>query len=425
MSQAVSAPGAPADPGDIPEARRRRGGVDVVGAVEPSPGCDRRRASSSSRSSSPCSPRSSRPTARDEKVGPPFEPPSSAHWLGLDDGGVDMVTPAHVRARASRSSSASRPPRVAMLIGGAVGILAGYFGGKTDIDAHADHRLLPRHPRRPAHDRDRRHLGPEPHEHHHHHRRHLLDGHGADHPRAGEEHPRAGVRAPGAGPRREQQQDHLPTRPPAGGAAPRRQHRPHGRDRHLRGDCARVPRAGRSEPHLLGTADRERVRLERDHGRCMVGDRPARHRRRGRHPRLHDARHVDRGRAQPAPARRPPLRAAVPPPPRPGEGRRREQRAGARGSRTSTSGSTCRTGRELHAVQGVGFDALERRALRPRRRVRVWQDDDDPGADGPPALERERRRPRLPRGQGHPRTRRGEREPPPLDATWRWSSRGR
>ena len=27
-----------------------------------------------------------------EQVGPPFEPPSPAHPLGLDDGGIDMVT---------------------------------------------------------------------------------------------------------------------------------------------------------------------------------------------------------------------------------------------------------------------------------------------------------------------------------------------
>ena len=33
---------------------------------------------------------------------------------------------------------------VAMLIGGAVGIAAGYFGGRIDTRADAHHRLLPR-----------------------------------------------------------------------------------------------------------------------------------------------------------------------------------------------------------------------------------------------------------------------------------------
>jgi peptide/nickel transport system permease protein len=134
MSTIASAPGAagaPSDPGDLPEARRRRGGVlwailrshpqAVIGAavilitlviaiLAPY--------------IAPYGPR--------EKVGPPFEPPSSEFWLGLDDGGVDMVTLLMYGARVSLIVGFAAAA-VAMLIGGAVGILAGYFGGKTDI----------------------------------------------------------------------------------------------------------------------------------------------------------------------------------------------------------------------------------------------------------------------------------------------------
>jgi peptide/nickel transport system permease protein len=66
------------------------------------------------------------------QVGPPFEPPSTAHWLGLDDGGVDMLTLMMWGARISLVVGFAAAA-VAMLIGGTVGILAGYFGGKTDI----------------------------------------------------------------------------------------------------------------------------------------------------------------------------------------------------------------------------------------------------------------------------------------------------
>ena len=66
-----------------------------------------------------------------EKAGDVFEPPSSEHWLGLDDGGFDMLSLMIYGARVSLIVGFAAA-LVAMLIGGTVGLLAGYFGGKTD-----------------------------------------------------------------------------------------------------------------------------------------------------------------------------------------------------------------------------------------------------------------------------------------------------
>ena len=66
-----------------------------------------------------------------EKVGDVYQPPDSSHWLGLDDGGVDMVTLLMYGARVSLIVGFAAAA-VAMLVGGAVGVLSGYFGGKTD-----------------------------------------------------------------------------------------------------------------------------------------------------------------------------------------------------------------------------------------------------------------------------------------------------
>ncbi len=72
------------------------------------------------------------PYDQHEQVGPVFAPPSTEHWLGLDDGGVDMLSLMIWGARVSLIVGFSAA-LVAMLIGGAVGILAGYFGGRTDV----------------------------------------------------------------------------------------------------------------------------------------------------------------------------------------------------------------------------------------------------------------------------------------------------
>src|SRR3954451_4831367 len=66
-----------------------------------------------------------------EEVGHVFGHPSWSHPLGLDDGGVDMVTLLMWGARISLVVGLAATA-VSMLIGGTIGILSGYFGGTTD-----------------------------------------------------------------------------------------------------------------------------------------------------------------------------------------------------------------------------------------------------------------------------------------------------
>jgi peptide/nickel transport system permease protein len=66
-----------------------------------------------------------------EQVGEPFEAPSWQHPLGLDDGGIDMVTLLMWGSRISLVVGFAAT-FVAIFIGGTVGVLAGYFGGRTD-----------------------------------------------------------------------------------------------------------------------------------------------------------------------------------------------------------------------------------------------------------------------------------------------------
>jgi peptide/nickel transport system permease protein len=66
-----------------------------------------------------------------EQVGPVFEPPSSAHPLGLDDGGVDVLTQLFYGARTSLTVGIAAAV-IVLVIGGLVGVCAGYFGGGVD-----------------------------------------------------------------------------------------------------------------------------------------------------------------------------------------------------------------------------------------------------------------------------------------------------
>jgi peptide/nickel transport system permease protein len=65
------------------------------------------------------------------QVGPVFGHPSWRHPLGLDDGGIDMVTLLMWGARVSLVVGFAAT-FVSMAIGGAVGVVAGYFGGWID-----------------------------------------------------------------------------------------------------------------------------------------------------------------------------------------------------------------------------------------------------------------------------------------------------
>ena len=67
-----------------------------------------------------------------DQIGPVYAAPNS-HWLlGLDDGGVDIMSQLITGARVSLEVGLAATA-VAMLIGVGVGVVAGYFGGKPDI----------------------------------------------------------------------------------------------------------------------------------------------------------------------------------------------------------------------------------------------------------------------------------------------------
>lgn len=66
-----------------------------------------------------------------QQVGPPFGSPSWSHPLGLDDGGIDMVTLLMWGARISLVVGFAAT-FVSMVIGGTIGLASGYFGGRTD-----------------------------------------------------------------------------------------------------------------------------------------------------------------------------------------------------------------------------------------------------------------------------------------------------
>ena len=60
-----------------------------------------------------------------------YAPPSSRHWLGCDDGGIDMLSELMQGGRISLVVGFAAT-FVAIVIGGGVGILSGYFGRWID-----------------------------------------------------------------------------------------------------------------------------------------------------------------------------------------------------------------------------------------------------------------------------------------------------
>lgn len=71
------------------------------------------------------------PHGRREKVGSVYEAPSWSHPLGMDDAGTDMVTLMLWGARTSLLVGFAAA-LVAVVVGGSIGLVAGYAGGKTD-----------------------------------------------------------------------------------------------------------------------------------------------------------------------------------------------------------------------------------------------------------------------------------------------------
>jgi peptide/nickel transport system permease protein len=72
------------------------------------------------------------PRSIHDKTGPVYAAPSGAHWLGTDDGGVDMFSLLIAGTRVSMEVGFAAAV-VAMLIGGAVGVLSGFVGGAIDV----------------------------------------------------------------------------------------------------------------------------------------------------------------------------------------------------------------------------------------------------------------------------------------------------
>jgi peptide/nickel transport system permease protein len=61
-----------------------------------------------------------------------FAPPSARHWFGCDDGGIDLLSEVMYGGRVSLIIGFAAT-LVAMVLGGGVGIISGYFGGSADI----------------------------------------------------------------------------------------------------------------------------------------------------------------------------------------------------------------------------------------------------------------------------------------------------
>ena len=192
------------------------------------------------------------------KTGAVYEPPSSAHWLGTDDGGADMLSLVIAGSRVSLIVGFAAA-LVAMLIGGTIGLWSGFYGGKSDtvLMRITDYVLvIPDIPLMiivaALFGRSLTNII-------------LIIGiiywtSTARLIRAQTKSVRerayvTRARALGAGNQRLIGKHVLPQVH----AAPHRQHGPHGGDRDLRRDVHHVPRPRRSGAHLVGEADRERL----------------------------------------------------------------------------------------------------------------------------------------------------------------------
>ena len=67
-----------------------------------------------------------------KQAGPSFQPPSDTHWLGTNDMGQDILTELAVGARTSLFIGIATAI-LATAIGGMIGVLAGYIGGRFEM----------------------------------------------------------------------------------------------------------------------------------------------------------------------------------------------------------------------------------------------------------------------------------------------------
>ena len=300
--------------------------------------------------------------------------PSAAHLLGTDDGGRDVFSSLLYGARVSLLVGFSAA-FLSLLIGGVIGIVSGYRGGRisTALMGFTDFFLVIPGPRAP--DRDRGHRGAEPGQHHPGDRGAGLDHHRPRGARADAVGARAQVRLPRPRHRRRRPPHPAAPRLPAGAAAddgePGAGDQP--RDP-LRVD-ARLRRARRPDGDQLGLDAQLRLRPWRHLGGGLVGADPAGAGDRVGGARHHAARHCARGGAQSAteapppggrsarrgrshPRRpaaagpRPGHRGADPPGPQPH--RRVLDRRRARCARSTTSASTCTAGETIGLVGESG-----------------------------------------------------------------------
>ena len=66
-----------------------------------------------------------------ERVGGVYEPPSPAHPLGLDDGGIDMLS-LLIQGGQTSLLIGFTAAFISMIVGGGIGVISGYFGGWID-----------------------------------------------------------------------------------------------------------------------------------------------------------------------------------------------------------------------------------------------------------------------------------------------------
>ena len=66
-----------------------------------------------------------------ERVGGVYEPPSPAHPLGLDDGGIDMLS-LLIQGGQTSLLIGFTAALISMIVGGGIGVISGYFGGWID-----------------------------------------------------------------------------------------------------------------------------------------------------------------------------------------------------------------------------------------------------------------------------------------------------